>query len=162
MKTRLTPERGSIAVWAGYGGKGLIEVRDDGCGMDADDARTCLLRHATSKIADAEDIERIATLGFRGEALPSIASVSRLTLITRRPCDDAATIIKTAGGVVESESQCVAEPGTTHGGCGSFFQYACPPEIFEIRPGRIQCHCRGFHDHLPFPQRRFLYPAPQQ
>ena len=103
----------SIAVWAGYGGKGLIRVKDDGCGMDADDARTCLLRHATSKITDAEDIERIATLGFRGEALPSIASVSRLTLITRRPCDDAATIIKTAGGVVESVSQCVAEPGTT-------------------------------------------------
>jgi len=103
----------TISVWAGYGGKGLIRVKDDGCGMDADDARACLLRHATSKIADAEDIERIATLGFRGEALPSIASVSRLTLITRRPCDDAATIIKTAGGVVESESQCVAEPGTT-------------------------------------------------
>ena len=103
----------SIAVWAGYGGKGLIRVKDDGCGMDAEDARACLLRHATSKIAAAEDIERIATLGFRGEALPSIASVSRLTLITRRQADDAATIIKTAGGVVESISQCVAEPGTT-------------------------------------------------
>ena len=102
----------SIAVWAGYGGKGLIRVKDDGCGMDAEDARTCLLRHATSKITDADDIERIATLGFRGEALPSIASVSRLTLITRRPCDDAATIIKTAGGVVEAVSQCAAEPGT--------------------------------------------------
>jgi DNA mismatch repair protein MutL len=103
----------SIAVWAGYGGKGLIRVKDDGCGMDADDALTCLLRHATSKITDAEDIEHIATLGFRGEALPSIASVSRLTLITRRPGDDAATIIKTAGGVVDSVSQCAAEPGTT-------------------------------------------------
>jgi DNA mismatch repair protein MutL len=103
----------SIAVWAGYGGKGLIRVKDDGCGMDAEDARTCLLRHATSKITDADDIGRIATLGFRGEALPSIASVSRLTLTTRRSGDDAATIIKTAGGVVESVSQCVAEPGTT-------------------------------------------------
>ena len=103
----------SIAVWAGYGGKGLIRVKDDGCGMDADDARTCLLRHATSKITDAADIEHISSLGFRGEALPSIASVSRFTLITRRPCDDAAAIIKTAGGIVESESQCVAEPGTT-------------------------------------------------
>ena len=103
----------SIAVWAAYGGKGLIKVRDDGCGMDAEDARACLLRHATSKIADAEDIERIATLGFRGEALPSIASVSRFSLVTRRACDEAGTMVKAAGGVMESSSPCAAEPGTT-------------------------------------------------
>lgn len=103
----------SIAVSVGYGGKGLIQVRDDGCGMDAGDARACLLRHATSKIRDAADIEAIATLGFRGEALPSIASVSRLTLTTRRAGDATATVITTAGGVVESESQSTAEPGTT-------------------------------------------------
>ena len=113
IENSLDAGAGSIAVSVGYGGKGLIKVRDDGCGMDEGDARTCLLRHATSKIADAEDIEHIATLGFRGEALPSIASVSRLTLTTRKACDDAATIIKTAGGVIESASQTTAEPGTT-------------------------------------------------
>lgn len=113
MENALDAGAGSITVWAGYGGKGLIRVRDDGCGMDGEDARACLLRHATSKIADAGDIQGIATLGFRGEALPSIASVSRFTLTTRRACDDAATMVKAEGGVIESAGPCAAEPGTT-------------------------------------------------
>ena len=65
------------------GGRSLIRVTDDGCGMSRDDALLCLERHATSKILRAEDLSSIATLGFRGEALPSIASVSRFTLTTR-------------------------------------------------------------------------------
>ena len=64
------------------GGKALIKVRDDGAGMDREDAALCFRRHSTSKIAREEDLERIATLGFRGEALASIAAVSRLTLRT--------------------------------------------------------------------------------
>src|SRR5271155_5500589 len=74
--TRLT-----IEIQAG--GRSLIRVTDDGLGMSRDDALLCLERHATSKILRAEDLSSIATLGFRGEALPSIASVSRFTLTTR-------------------------------------------------------------------------------
>src|SRR3981081_2301035 len=72
-----------IAVTVELGGKKLIRVDDDGDGMDPDDARLAIERHATSKIRRADDLARIATLGFRGEALPSIASVSHFVLRTR-------------------------------------------------------------------------------
>jgi DNA mismatch repair protein MutL len=80
------------------GGKKLIQIIDDGCGMVRDDAMLAFERHATSKIRDADDLVSIATLGFRGEALPSIASVSRLRLETHAPEDDAGTVIEIAGG----------------------------------------------------------------
>src|SRR5208282_4219364 len=72
-----------ITIEIGAGGRSLIRVTDDGLGMSRDDALLSLERHATSKILRAEDLSSIATLGFRGEALPSIASVSRFTLTTR-------------------------------------------------------------------------------
>jgi DNA mismatch repair protein MutL len=72
-----------ITVEIGAGGRSLIRVTDDGTGMSRDDALLCLERHATSKIQRAEDLASIATMGFRGEAVPSIASVSRFTLTTR-------------------------------------------------------------------------------
>jgi len=72
----------TIDVLLESGGRKLIEVRDDGCGMSADDARLAIERHATSKIREFDDLARVRTLGFRGEALPSIASVSRFTLTT--------------------------------------------------------------------------------
>src|SRR6202451_4064002 len=80
------------------GGKRLIQITDNGCGMVRDDAMLAFERHATSKIKDAEDLISIATLGFRGEALPSIASVSRLRLETRAEDDAAGTVIEIAGG----------------------------------------------------------------
>src|ERR1700726_3278031 len=75
------------------GGKRLIQVVDNGCGMVRDDAMLAFERHATSKIHDAEDLLSIATLGFRGEALPSMASVSRLRLETRDTAAASGTIL---------------------------------------------------------------------
>src|SRR5262245_28420699 len=72
-----------ITVEVQSGGRSLMRVTDDGMGMSRDDALLCLERHATSKIRRAEDLAAIGTMGFRGEALPSIASVSRFTLTTR-------------------------------------------------------------------------------
>lgn len=80
------------------GGKRLIQVTDDGCGMVRDDAMLAFERHATSKIRNAEDLLQVGTLGFRGEALPSIASVSRLRLDTRSPEDATGTVLEIAGG----------------------------------------------------------------
>ena len=73
----------NIKVSIARGGSKLVSVQDDGCGMERDDAVLALERQATSKILDVDDIERIDTLGFRGEAIPSIASVSRLSITTR-------------------------------------------------------------------------------
>jgi DNA mismatch repair protein MutL len=87
-----------IRVNVEAGGKKLIQIIDDGCGMVRDDAMLAFERHATSKIRNADDLLNVATLGFRGEALPSIASVSRLRLETRAPEDAAGTVVEIAGG----------------------------------------------------------------
>src|SRR5271167_738681 len=87
-----------IRVNVEAGGKKLIQVTDDGCGMVRDDAMLAFERHATSKIRNTDDLLSIATLGFRGEALPSIASVSRLRLETHAAEDAAGTVIEIAGG----------------------------------------------------------------
>src|SRR5271167_3681016 len=87
-----------IRVNVEAGGKKLIQVTDHGCGMVRDDAMLAFERHATSKIRNTDDLLSIATLGFRGEALPSIASVSRLKLETHAAEDAAGTVIEIAGG----------------------------------------------------------------
>jgi DNA mismatch repair protein MutL len=101
-----------IAILVEMGGKKLIRVEDDGEGMDAADARLALERHATSKIARAEDLEAIRTMGFRGEALPSIASVSHFVLRTRRRDADSGTEIRVNGGIVASVVEVGMAPGT--------------------------------------------------
>ncbi len=83
VENALDADAKKISVEISAGGRSLIRVIDDGIGMSRDDALLCLERHATSKIQRAEDLAAIATMGFRGEALPSIASVSRFTLTTR-------------------------------------------------------------------------------
>src|SRR5580692_2122151 len=95
------------------GGKKLIQITDDGCGMVGDDAMLAFERHATSKIRNADDLLTIATLGFRGEALPSIASVSRLRLETRAPEDAAGTVVEIAGGKILT----IEEAGLPLGTC---------------------------------------------
>jgi DNA mismatch repair protein MutL len=94
------------------GGISLVRVSDDGCGMDRDDALLSLERHATSKIRSAADLQAVATLGFRGEALPSIASVSRFRLTTREPQAVAGTEIIVNGGKIEIVRDGGEAPGT--------------------------------------------------
>jgi DNA mismatch repair protein MutL len=101
-----------IRVNVEAGGKKLIEVTDDGCGMIRDDAMLAFERHATSKIRNTDDLLSIATLGFRGEALPSIASVSRLRLETRAAEDEAGTVIDIAGGKLLTVEEAGLPPGT--------------------------------------------------
>jgi DNA mismatch repair protein MutL len=101
-----------IAVTIEFGGKKLIRVEDDGEGMDPEDALLAVERHATSKIAAPEDLSAIRTLGFRGEALPSIASVSHFALRTRPRHLDAGTEVRIDGGAVASVRDVGAPPGT--------------------------------------------------
>jgi DNA mismatch repair protein MutL len=104
-----------VAVEIQAGGRSLIRVIDDGVGMSRDDALLCLERHATSKIQRAEDLAAIATMGFRGEAMPSIASVSRFLLTTREresSSPEGTRILINAGKILEVKAAGSA-PGTT-------------------------------------------------
>ena len=95
------------------GGRKLIRISDDGCGMVRDDALLAFERHATSKLRSSDDLLSIRTMGFRGEALPSIASVSRLTLETRAAEDDAGTVVEIAGGNMMRVEDAGLPVGTT-------------------------------------------------
>jgi DNA mismatch repair protein MutL len=95
------------------GGKRLIQITDNGCGMVRDDAMLAFERHATSKLKDADDLLKVATLGFRGEALPSIASVSRLSLGTRAPDAASGTIIEINGGKLARVEEAGLPQGTS-------------------------------------------------
>src|SRR5688500_3862352 len=101
-----------ISVAIEFGGKKLIRVEDDGEGMEPGDAALAVERHATSKIATPEDLGAITTLGFRGEALPSIASVSHFMLRTRPKHLDTGSEIRVNGGAVASIREVGAAPGT--------------------------------------------------
>jgi len=95
------------------GGKKLVRVTDDGCGMNHDDALLAFERHATSKLSDVKDLLSIATLGFRGEALPSIASVSRLLLETRAGEETTGAAVEIAGGTILRCDEFSRPTGTT-------------------------------------------------
>src|SRR5213596_3401581 len=101
-----------IEIMTHRGGISLVRVIDDGSGMDRDDALLSLERHATSKIRSAADLQTIGTLGFRGEALPSIASVSRFRLTTREPTAIAGTEIIVNGGKIDVVRDGGEAPGT--------------------------------------------------
>lgn len=95
------------------GGRKLISIADDGCGMDRDDALLCLEPQATSKIRDVDDIERISTYGFRGEAIPSVAAVSRMIIRTSVGGDAAGTCVEIDGGKIRAVSDIGFPRGTT-------------------------------------------------
>ena len=103
------------------GGRNLLEVADDGHGMDSADAMMCLERHGTSKIRDANDLYKIASLGFRGEAVPSIAAVSRFNIITRQHDSDIGTKVVVEGGVIKGREPVGCPIGTIVSARNLFF-----------------------------------------
>jgi DNA mismatch repair protein MutL len=115
VENALDAQSTRITVEIQAGGRSLIRIADDGFGMSRDDALLCLERHATSKIQRAEDLAAIATMGFRGEALPSIASVSRFTLTTRERDSDSpeGTQVIISGGKIHEVKSAGSAPGTT-------------------------------------------------
>jgi DNA mismatch repair protein MutL len=102
-----------IKIQIEAGGKKLIQITDNGCGMVRDDALLAFERHATSKMKEAEDLLSIATLGFRGEALPSIASVCRLHLETRASDQESGTIVEMNGGKISKVEEAGLPAGTS-------------------------------------------------
>ena len=113
VENSLDAGAGEILVEIRRGGAALLRVIDDGSGMSRDDALLSLERHATSKLADSAGLASIRTLGFRGEAVPSIASVSRFRLITREPEAVAGTEIAVEGGVMRDVREAGCARGTT-------------------------------------------------
>ena len=112
VENALDAEATRIDVAIAQGGVRSIAVGDDGVGMAPEDARLAFARHATSKLARAADLERVATLGFRGEALPSIASVARVRLRTRRPEDPIGVELRGEGRGISHSLEVACSPGT--------------------------------------------------
>ncbi|ACO34166.1 MULTISPECIES: DNA mismatch repair endonuclease MutL [Acidobacterium] len=113
LENAIDAEATRIRVEVEAGGRKLIRVTDNGIGMMRDDAMLAFERHATSKIRSSDDLLTIATLGFRGEALPSIASISRLEMITRAQGEETGTCIEIAGGKMLRVEDAGAPPGTS-------------------------------------------------
>lgn len=112
VENSIDAEASLIAVDVESGGRKLIRVRDNGTGIGRDDAFLALERHATSKLTSEKDLVSVATMGFRGEALASIASVSKLRLVTKDASDTAGTEIVIEGGVLRKSSEIGAGTGT--------------------------------------------------
>jgi DNA mismatch repair protein MutL len=103
----------SVKVIVRDGGKTSIQVIDNGCGMSVTDARMCFERHATSKIRAASDLFAIRTLGFRGEALASVASIAQVTLLTRKHDQELGTALMISGSTVDNQETAACNPGTS-------------------------------------------------
>ena len=113
VENSLDAQAMTITIELELGGARLIRVRDDGFGIPSGELVLALSRHATSKIATLDDLDRIASMGFRGEALPSIASVSRLVLASRPRSVENAAQMRVEGGVISAVEPAASEPGTT-------------------------------------------------
>ncbi len=113
MENAVDAGAASITVEIQHGGISYIRVTDDGCGIDRDDVKTAFVSHATSKIKNAEDLNAILTLGFRGEALPSIAAVSKVNMITKTEAEEMGTSLTIEGGIITDFSDAGCAVGTT-------------------------------------------------
>lgn len=148
----------TIRVEIRRGGVSLIKVTDDGCGMSKADAQMCLLRHATSKLRKVEDLFDIRQLGFRGEALPSIASVSQLSLTTRRAQDVEGWRVSCEGGEMAPLMSAGCAPGTEIAISNLFFNTPVRRKFLksdETESGHVEHQVR-LHA-LAFPNIRFTF-----
>jgi DNA mismatch repair protein MutL len=153
----------SIRIETESGGKRLIRVVDDGCGMNHDDALLAFERHATSKLRTADDLLSIATLGFRGEALPSIASISRLVLETRDAEETEGVRVEFAGGKLISVKPAGVPVGTSISVADIF--YAVPARRKFLKSETTELgHIASLVTHyaLAHPDRQFLLKTPSQ
>jgi DNA mismatch repair protein MutL len=153
----------SIRIETESGGKRLIRVIDDGCGMNHDDALLAFERHATSKLRTADDLLSIATLGFRGEALPSIAAISRLLLETRDAEENEGTRVEFAGGKLISVKPAGVPVGTSISVADIF--YAVPARRKFLKSETTELgHIASLVTHyaLAHPDRQFLLKTPSQ
>lgn len=148
----------SIRVEIRRGGVSLIKVTDDGCGMSHGDAELCLQRHATSKLKCFEDLFEIRQMGFRGEALPSIASVAELKITTRRAQDVEGTLVSCMGGDMAPTMNTGCAPGTEISVANLFYNTPVRRKFLkseETESGHIE-HQLRLHA-LAFPEIRFSF-----
>src|SRR5579871_1232474 len=145
-----------VKIQVEAGGKKLIQITDDGCGMVRDDALLAFERHATSKIKNAEDLLNVSTLGFRGEALPSIASVSRLRLETRAADQDSGTIVEIAGGKIFRVEEAGLPSGTSITIRDLFFNTPARKKFLKSEPTELS-HIASLVTHyaLAHPDKHF-------
>lgn len=145
-----------IRVEVEGGGRKLIRLSDDGCGMNKDDALLAFERHATSKLRTADDLLKIATLGFRGEALPSIASVARVTLETAELDAKAGIHIEIAGGKILHVDEIAAPAGTTIAVSDLFFNTPARRKFLRAESTEL-AHVTALVTHyaLAHPEKHF-------
>jgi DNA mismatch repair protein MutL len=145
-----------VRVQVEAGGKKLIQVTDNGCGMVRDDALLAFERHATSKIKDAEDLLNIHTLGFRGEALPSIASVARVLLQTRATEEDGGTVLEIAGGKILRVEEAGLPQGTSLAVRDLFFNTPARKKFLKAESTELS-HLASLVTHyaLAHPEKHF-------
>ncbi len=153
----------SIRIEVEAGGKRLIRVIDDGCGMAHDDALLAFERHATSKLRTADDLLSIATLGFRGEALPTIAAVSRLVLETRTAEEEQGTRIEFGAGKLFGVKPAGVPPGTSISVSDLFYSVPARRKFLKSETTELG-HIASLVTHyaLAHPDRQFVLKTPTQ
>src|ERR1700682_6553837 len=145
-----------IRIQIEAGGKKLIQITDNGCGMVRDDALLAFERHATSKIKNAEDLLSVATLGFRGEALPSIASGSRVRLETRAEEEKASTAIEIRGGKIARVEEAGLPLGTSITVRDLFFNTPARKKFLKAESTELsRIASVGTHYALAHPDKHF-------
>jgi DNA mismatch repair protein MutL len=163
LENSLDAGAGSIRIEIEAGGKRMIRVVDDGCGMLHDDALLSFERHATSKLRTSDDLVSIATLGFRGEALPSMASVSRLLLETRSAEEENGTSVEFAGGRLVGVKPAGLPVGTSVSVADLFYCVPARRQFLKSESTELG-HIASLVTHyaLAYPQKQFALKTPSQ